>query len=332
MDNKLRVPYGLDEGGSLVHASTANPSWVYKCPCCSSVLTLKAGEVNVKHFSHRSDTNCAGESYEHETAKLLIAKVLNDLVDYPQESKPVTLVCSCECCSSNFPITLPKDSFSGADVEHSVGRFVCDVVAMKAGTPALAIEVHQTNPVNSDKAFGLPIPWIELEAKAIIQNPHEWHPSQSGNLKPVLRLCQRCRVQQGKLQAVAARCGQPLEKYAGYMDPSKATYIAAVRKCWADVCGKEFIAYWWNGVPFCESKPPEPRPKTIKYRYSKTYKGSYWANCCPHCGAIDGDNFLFLDLDGKSPFKRLPMVEPESVREERREAFNDAASYLLRNQ
>ncbi|GEM05699.1 hypothetical protein HMI01_26870 [Halolactibacillus miurensis] len=37
-----------------------------------------------------------------------------------------------------------------------------------------------------------------------------------------------------------------------------------------------------------------------KMRYSKTIKNSYLANCCDHCDALQGDYFLFNEMD--SPF------------------------------
>ena len=47
-------------------------------------------------------------------------------------------------------------------------------------------------------------------------------------------------------------------------------------------------------MPFCDSLPPELRPKIISFRYSKQYGGKYWANTYVNCGVTRGDNYLFL--------------------------------------
>jgi len=63
--------------------------------------------------------------------------------------------------------------------------------------------------------------------------------------------------------------------------------------------------FWWLGVPFCQKNPPEPKPKTIQLRNSKQWGGKYWANTCPNCNVIQGDNHLFISEN--SPFAGLPL-------------------------
>lgn len=38
----------------------------------------------------------------------------------------------------------------------------------------------------------------------------------------------------------------------------------------------------------------------FKEKYSNTIKGKCWANCCSHCDSLQGNNYLFYELD--SPF------------------------------
>lgn len=40
----------------------------------------------------------------------------------------------------------------------------------------LAIEIFVTNEVNSEKAKGLKLFWIELDAQSVINNPYYWRP------------------------------------------------------------------------------------------------------------------------------------------------------------
>jgi hypothetical protein len=222
---------------------------------------------------------------------------------------------------------LPRDSFSAAVVEEKVGPFTCDVVAMKGEGQVLGIEVCNTNPVNRKKADSLAIPWVELGAGTVLEDPYRWIPTQSGMLKAVL--CDKCKALQKKLRLVAARWNQPLEPCGTYKDPMRADYLAALRCCYS--CSAEYLAYWWAGVPFCQTKPPAPVPYTVQFRNSKAYGGAYWANCCPKCGAMDGDNYIFRDLDGKSPFRGLPMEDTEEIKAHRKKQGMELVQYMLRN-
>jgi hypothetical protein len=82
-------------------------------------------------------------------------------------------------------------------------------------------------------------------------------------------------------------------------------YTGALGVCWK--CGTKTPWWHWPGVPFCETPPPEPKPRVVQFRYSKQFGGSYWLNTCIQCGAVQGDNFVFLDP--KSPLYSLPRRE-----------------------
>lgn len=326
MKQELLVPYGLDYGGSPIHASQAARGEVYTCPQCNEVLTLRAGGKNVHHFAHSADTACDGESLLHTTAKLLIAKVIRDQIDAPAIAPSIYLGCQCDCCKAPMERELKPGTFSAVDVEEASGDFRVDVMGYRGSNAALAIEVVVTNSVGAKKARELTVPWIELDAQRVISDPLKWQPT-NARLKPML--CTTCKRRLSQLSNVANRWGQPLETYSGYLDPSRAVYLAAIRVCWS--CHEKVVVYWWPGVPFCEMKPPETRPPTIKNRWSRTYGGRYWANCCPNCDQMDGDNFLFLDLDGTSPFKNLPLRETEEMSERRDETFAETINFMLRN-
>jgi Competence protein CoiA-like family len=326
MENELLVPCGLALDGSLVHAKDALRDGAYSCPQCATPLVLKAGEVVTRHFAHKADTSCDGESVAHESAKLLIAKVLCEQFDSPETAKRISLTCECDCCKQPFTKLLTPDTFTSVSVEEPVGRFRCDVVAFRGKEMALGIEVVSTNAVHEEKAEELSIHWIELGALEVIEDPYKWTPV-NARLKPIL--CKKCKASLKNLEAVAARWKQPLLPYAGYKDPMRANYLAAIRKCWS--CKKEMVAYWWSGVPFCETKPPDPRPETIQFRKSAKFGGRYWANCCPNCGQIDGDNYLFMNLDGQSPFAGLPHGYSETMNRYRLEAGKEMVNFMLRN-
>ncbi|WP_460565152.1 competence protein CoiA family protein [Hydrogenophaga aquatica] len=324
---ELRTPYGIGLDGSLVHASMAERGLPYYCPSCNTPLTLKAGEVLVRHFAHQADTSCTGETIAHHTAKLLLAKVIREQIDNPKAAKSILLLGSCDCCHQPHHTLLKPGTFSGVSVEEPVGSFVCDVLTYRRGEPSLAIEVVVTHKVTPEKANELSVPWIELDAEAIINDPYRWAPI-SERLRPLL--CVSCKPKLKRLADVAAKHGQPLEQYAGYKDPKRATYLAAIRECWK--CKEQFISYWWSGVPFCQTDPPSPKPPTIQLRWSKAFGGKYWANCCPACGQLDGDNFLFLNFGGvRSPFAGLPLAPSEPVARHQQEAVGGFIRHMFRN-
>jgi len=71
-------------------------------------------------------------------------------------------------------------------------------------------------------------------------------------------------------------------------------YRSAVFGCWK--CKRSTVVYTWPGHEvFGTDTPPEGKPATIQWRYSKTAEGSYWANTCKHCGALIGDWFLYYE-------------------------------------
>ncbi|QJR79563.1 competence CoiA-like family protein [Alteromonas pelagimontana] len=301
MESKLKVPYGLDTSGQLVSADLAEKDKTYFCPNCNSQLVRRAGEVKVKHFAHPSTANCSQESILHITAKNLIESVIrsNSLSQIE-----ITLHSDCYQCGVEFNTTLPFGTFTSAAQEVTVASYVCDVVGYRIGGNSLGIEIFHTHEVDGEKAANLPIPWIELKAEDVINDPHHWKPTQR-KLKP--SFCSKCRSNIKLVQSVANRWNIDSTLYTPIKNAFLANYVADVETCFR--CKEVVPVFWWMGVPFCEQEPPHPRPKTIKYRNSKKYGGSYWANTCANCNMIQGDNYLFLFDD--APFKNMPVSESE---------------------
>jgi hypothetical protein len=69
-------------------------------------------------------------------------------------------------------------------------------------------------------------------------------------------------------------------------------YTMGTMDCWR--CETEVIVYSWRGKTWMDDNPPpDPAPHTIEYRYSRKAQGSYWANVCPCCKVIQGENFIY---------------------------------------
>jgi ssDNA-binding Zn-finger/Zn-ribbon topoisomerase 1 len=322
---ELLVPYGKRSDGELVHARSADRAVRYICPECDEELVLKAGPYVTHHFAHFSSHDCVGESALHRTAKNLLAQVIRGYG--ANDSGPdVKLTRRCDRCDSLFSHRVLRSRFDSAIVEYRIDQFLCDVVALREGVPVLAIEVLATHAVESAKASSLAVPWIEVAAESVLSDPYTWIPKNS-HLKPAT--CPSCRRALEKLTAVATRWNLTLEQFAGYGKPERARYVAAIDSCWS--CHNEIVLFWWDGVPFCQSEPPTPRPHTIAHRFSKTFGGKYWANTCPSCNAVQGDNFVFLGLNRKSRFHGLPMRKGPELRASQERAGHNLITHMLRN-
>lgn len=308
MEN-LKVPYGLNEVGELIPADMADIGACYKCPCCLENLIYRSGNIRAKHFAHPASSNCSLESVIHVTAKKLIQCVI---IENSKGNQTITLENNCHNCGVVFSTNIPNKTFSNAGVEIRIGNYVCDVVGYRGNSIALAIEILNTHKVDNAKAQNLNAHWVELKAEDVIKNPLKWVPTQA-NLKD--SYCPDCKKEIKHVLEVADKFNIDRSLYSPVKNPSNATYIAGVETCFK--CKQEVPVFWWQGVPFCEHEPPNPKPKTIKLRNSKQYGGSYWANTCAHCNMIQGDNYLYLFEN--APFKGLPLStysqsEQESVR------------------
>lgn len=323
MDRELLIPYGLAPNGHLTKAADATRGVEYACPECRTPLVYRAGETVTHHFAHKANTACTGESVLHLTAKMLIAQTIEEHAATENNSR-ISMKCNCDCCNSQFNLNLPKNAFSSARQEERIGSFICDVVAMRDGQLALGVEVLATHAVGEEKANELSIPWIELTAESILAEPTYWQPVNS-KLKPVR--CSVCKEHLNKIKNIASRWELPFYEAARFADQNRAFYLAEIEKCWK--CKEEILVYWWSGVPFCETEPPMPRPRTILFSKSKAFKGSYWANTCPNCRAVQGDNFLFL---GSSPvIKGLPIRDTPEMKASRIAAGHSLVNQMLRN-
>jgi hypothetical protein len=312
----------MNSVGLLVCASDAVRNLEYFCPDCSCSLVLHAGSKVTRHFAHKANSTCTGESVAHKTAKRLLMQAI--LENSKSEGKRIMIACECTSCKTETTVALPPNSFSTALEEQRIGEFICDVVAFRETTPVLAIEVLATHAVDERKAESLNIPWIEVTAEQVLLNPYYWRPK-SARLKPVV--CTQCKAHAERLRFLAEKWSQPLFQPPTAGNFPGNTYLAEVETCFR--CKEQILVYWWSGVPFAEEEPPKPRPQTIQHRYSKKFGGSYWANTCPNCESIQGDNFLFLGPNPK--FRNVPLRSTRETRVATMKSATKFVDHMLRN-
>lgn len=65
MEKQIKYSYCVNKKGQLVHISeltkeTCSQTW--RCPQCGEELTPKLGKIKTKHFAHKANTACDGET------------------------------------------------------------------------------------------------------------------------------------------------------------------------------------------------------------------------------------------------------------------------------
>lgn len=99
-----------------------------------------------------------------------------------------------------------------------------------------------------------------------------------------------------RIRRISKETGQPVP-------PKGSPYWIEPYRCFSTGCGAEMLVYSWEGHTWMtDEPPPEPRPGTLQHRFSKTAGGKYWANICPKCGMIQGENFIYKP-EGPLPWR-----------------------------
>ncbi|MGM0578303.1 MAG: hypothetical protein ACQEXJ_21445 [Myxococcota bacterium] len=286
----LGVPYGMDEAGRLVRPSAASRDRAYRCPKCRAPLVLKAGPVRVTHFSHGRSGPCDPDSVVRWTAMRLVVQGVHEWKSGDGPAPTVERYCG--RCGVVEDLPLPERVKSAAvesPGDDSDAR-VADVALLdEEGRTVGLVAIVGVGERSCARSPARAVPCAELDAWEVLQEPLVWRPLDTTAREYVCDSCHAtAREQRRRLADVARRNRQPLPG---------PPYRAAVYCCWS--CGEDTLVYTWSGhVPWTRTRPPEPRPRTVRWRFSWQIEESYWANNCARCGAIQGDFYLFHDEDG----------------------------------
>ena len=194
----LRVPFGLDPDGAFVMPEVASKGVEYRCPGCRDLLTFRQ-PANVRpHFAHRT-SNCTAESILHAGAKAKVLRVVSEWIAGHGPAPVIRSVCSGGtlfyedarsawwdgwACGRETVWPLAEGRVDHVEREHRLASGLRpDVVLFRGGRPTLAIEFRHTHSVSEQKAARLEVPWIELVAGEVFENPLVWSPSQHGIAK-----------------------------------------------------------------------------------------------------------------------------------------------------
>lgn len=235
----------------------------------------------------------------HRTATRLLMQVID--ANAGEQRQTLRLRVACAACGRHGTRTLPAGSFSRTS-SGAAARLGCDLVALGAdGQPALCIDVRHLRAVDQRQAASAGLPWIELQAAEVLENPFHWNPVRRSGLRGLL--CDPCQAHEHRVRAIAGSWGIPPDLYTVGRRPRQRLYVATIHDCWH--CQEPIPLFWWPGVPFCRSEPPDPRPATVQFRHSPLTGTGYWGSVCPACGVLQDDGRVFLN---GGPLSHLPVA------------------------
>ena len=285
----LMTPFGIDSDGRLTHAIDARRENGYFCPACGQKLILKRGKIKTPHFAHKPESKCSGETIKHQVGKLRIADAIANWKVGITEAPKIGMGCQHEWCDEIKWLPIP-DKVSEAILELPIGVHRVDVALMNGETPIAAIEVKVSHAVDNTKAKQLHIPFIEVDADAVIENPMTLRP-----IRDTLKrhTCAKCTDTLARFDALA----KELLKPAGLETLPTKYYRYGPHQCWK--CKKRILVFAWSQDDWSTKKPSmRPIPRTLQCRYSSTARHEYWTNVCHNCDSIQGDWFLRSEPEG----------------------------------
>ena len=284
----LVVPFAIDDDERLFTPATAERGKSYFCPACREPIVFRQGKIKVAHFAHKSSGTCSQETIIHVTAKLLIQAAVREWRSGTRNSP--TLQRACRICGGSVSRSLPEKVDSAVLEYRLTDGSVADVALMVGNVAQAAVEIRVTHAVDETQARRLPVPFIEVDGYEVIENPTVWKPT-IDNFRPFI--CDRCKSTYSRFQAKAEQVAK-----ASDLELPTAHYRYGLQRC--GKCNREIIVFSWpeDEVHDNLASTPQPRPRTIQYRYSATAGCRYWANTCPYCRSIQGDFYLHNEPNG----------------------------------
>ena len=162
----LLYEYAYDQNGVITHIDDATEGCCYKCIECQEILIIKNGGHKRKHFAHKSNSNCDGESYIHKIWKKRIKDIFYSdspfVIKYPvftycEEISTCPIkksVPNLNCNKGWFHELDLKKEYDTCEEEVEYKGFVGDLVLTNSKDPEkepLFIEIDYTHPCDEEK-------------------------------------------------------------------------------------------------------------------------------------------------------------------------------------
>lgn len=169
----LLYEYAENEHGVFTHIDDAIKGHCYRCIECGESLIIKNGSKKRKHFAHKSNSNCDGESYIHKIWKKRVKDkfysnspfIIKYVVGTPCKDETPCLIkktisdLKCNKCYVK-EIDL-KQEYDTCKEEVEYNGFIGDLVLSDSKNPdkeQLFIEIDYTHPCDEEKiASGIKI-------------------------------------------------------------------------------------------------------------------------------------------------------------------------------
>ncbi len=140
----------------------------FTCLGCGEVLVPHLGRIRARHFAHRPGSSCpltAPETALHFDAKERLLALCEAAFS---GARKVTLLARCKACRRPTPLDLSLAGDAAVE-EGAVGALRADVLVLRLGRPALAIEVavtHAVEPAKEEALGAAGVPAVEVDARA----------------------------------------------------------------------------------------------------------------------------------------------------------------------
>lgn len=168
----VQLAWALDRDGRKVNAGRLDPAdrrrrAPFTCLGCGEPLVPHLGRVRARHFAHAPGSSCpltAPETALHLDAK---ERLLALCAEAFERRRAVTVLARCPACRRLAPRDLGSEGDAAA-AEGAVGTLRADVLVLRAGRPALALEVRVTHAVDVEKEAALAaagVPAVEIDAR-----------------------------------------------------------------------------------------------------------------------------------------------------------------------
>lgn len=175
----LLYEYAKNECDVFTHIDDANKEHCYRCIECGEPLIIKDGSKKRKHFAHKSNSNCDGESYVHKIWKKRIKDkfysnspfCIQYIVGTPCKDVTTCMikkkVSDLKCNTYYVKEVDLKQEYDTCEEEIEYKGFVGDIVLTDSKNPdkePLFIEIDYTHSCDEDKiASGIRIIEIKVE-------------------------------------------------------------------------------------------------------------------------------------------------------------------------
>ena len=167
MKKQVKYSYCLDENGNLVHVEDLKDetrhAHQWYCLQCGQEMVPNLGKIKAKHFAHKADTVCDGESYLHKLAKRLIRDRFLSTGSFPIIFKREIFCREKQECPFFVIFCCKKEQITSFDLkqwydickeEAAEGGFRPDLLLTCSSKPerdAVFIEVFKTHQSNEIK-------------------------------------------------------------------------------------------------------------------------------------------------------------------------------------